>query len=81
MQEAERLVVAADEDVLAVVDAFSGLGIDERGRPASETWPCLEDQHTRTALGERHCGRETSESRGGGRQMQDFAAINRHRLN
>ena len=48
-QEPERLVVAADEHVLAVVDGLAGLRIDERRRPSAEAGPRLEDEHARAA--------------------------------
>ena len=54
-EKPERLVVAADEHVLPVVDALAGRRIGEGGRPAAQRRPCFENQDAHTALGQ--CGR------------------------
>ena len=43
--ESERLVIAADEHVLAVVDALAGRRIGERGGAPAQRRPRLEDEH------------------------------------
>ena len=61
-QEAERLVVAAEEHVLAVVHALAGGRIGERRRAAAERRPRLEHQHARAALGQRRRGAQPGEA-------------------
>ena len=49
-QERERLAVAAEQHVLAVVDELAGLAIDERGRAAAQPRRGLEHEHARAPL-------------------------------
>ena len=49
-QERERLGVAAEQHVLAVVDELAGLAIGKRRRPAAQARPRLEHEHARAAL-------------------------------
>jgi hypothetical protein len=56
-QEPERLVITANQHVLAVVDAFAGSRIGERAGAAAERWARLEDENSRSAG--RQCRRRT----------------------
>ena len=60
-KEVEGLGVAAEEDVLAVVDAFAGLPIDKRRRPAAKAAPGFEHQHPRSAASEANSGAQAGE--------------------
>ena len=51
-QELERLVVAAEQHVLAVVDELAGLAIGERGRPSAKLRPRVEHEHALARLGQ-----------------------------
>ena len=51
----ERLVIAADEDVLTIVHTLSRPWIDERCGPTAERRPGFEDEHADALLGE-GCG-------------------------
>ncbi len=46
----ERVGVAAEQDVLAVVDELAGLAILERGRASAEPRTRFEYEHARAAL-------------------------------
>ena len=61
-EKRERLVIAAEEHVLAVVHALAGGRIGERGRPAAERRPRLEHEHADAALGQRRGGAEAGEA-------------------
>src|SRR5262245_63930919 len=53
IQKGQGLAIAAGNDVLAVVDAFSRDGIAKRSGPAAEMRARLDDMNTRTGLDER----------------------------
>ena len=51
-QKRERLAVAAEHHVLAVVDELAGLAVGEGGRASAELRPRIEDEHAHAALGQ-----------------------------
>src|SRR4051812_38328088 len=51
-QERERFAIAAQQDVLSVVDELTGVPIDERGRAPAKAGPRFEQQHAQTRAGE-----------------------------
>ena len=61
-EKAKRLVIAAEEHVLAVVDALAGGGIGERRRTPAQRRPRLEHEHARATLGQRGGGAEAGEA-------------------
>ena len=61
-QERERLAIAAEEHVLAVVDELAGLAIGERRRAAAELRPRVEDEHARAGVGQRGRGAQPGEA-------------------
>jgi hypothetical protein len=58
-QKRQRVVVAAHQDVLAVIDALPGFRIGKRGGTAAKTWARFEDQHARAGLAEGGRGAES----------------------
>ena len=56
IEERQRLVVTAHQDVLAVVDALAGFGIGKRRGAAAEARPRLDHQHARAGLDQRGRG-------------------------
>ena len=61
-EEAERLRIAPEQDMLAVVDELAGLAIGKCGRAAAEPRPRFEHEHARAAPREPHGGAEAGES-------------------
>ena len=61
-EEPERLVIAAEEDVLAVVHQLARGRIDERGGAAAKPRAGVEDEHARAGLGETAGGGEAREA-------------------
>src|SRR5215212_7624401 len=62
-QEPERLVVAAKQRVLAVVDELSGFGIAEGRRAAAEARPRLEHEHAGAMRGQANGGAQARKAR------------------
>ena len=58
VQELEGVAIAAEEHVLAVVDALAGGGIGECRRPSAERRPRLEHEDALPFLGEPRCSGE-----------------------
>ena len=70
-QKAKRLVVTADEDVLPVVDAFSGRRIRECGGASSQGRACFEYEHALSRFGK---GSGRAQSREAGAENNDLTA-------
>ena len=58
-----RLAVAAEQHVLAVVDALAGLAIGERRRAAAQPRRLLDDDDAQARVGQPHGGAEAGDSR------------------
>ncbi len=62
-QKPERLVVAAEEDVLTVVHALARGGVGERRGAPAERRPRFQHEHAHSALGKRRPSAQTGETR------------------
>jgi hypothetical protein len=58
-----RVVVAAEEDVLSVVDALAGFAIEKRRRTSAKARTSLDDDHALAGVSESHSRAETREAR------------------
>jgi hypothetical protein len=60
-EEAEGLVIAAEQDVLAVVDQVAGFAIAKGGRAPAQLAARFEHDHAPARLGQRRCRRESGD--------------------
>ena len=75
-QESKCLVIAAEEDMLAVVDAFAGGRVGKRGCAPAQPRPCFEHEDARTLLGERAGGSKAGESPANDNRVRTHGAWN-----
>ncbi len=61
-QKPQRLVITAEQHVLAVVDTLARDRVDKRGCPSTEAWSRLEHQHFRAPLGKQCRGTQASKA-------------------
>ena len=62
LQERERVAIAPEQHVLAVVDELARFAIVERRRASTEPAAGFEDEHARAVLRQAHCRAEPGES-------------------
>ena len=61
-QEIERLVIAPEQDVLAVVNELASVAVDERRRPSAELRPGVQDEDSPASLRQERRRTQTSEA-------------------
>jgi hypothetical protein len=73
-EKRQRLAIATEHDVLAVVHELACFAIEKRSCPAAELRPRFQDQHACALFGQQRCGAQT------GKAGSDHDNVRSHRI-